>query len=135
MHEQLTNLIITVLSGVGVYVISQWYTEFLLRPIQEYKNLKAKVAKQLVLYAPFYLEPWIYDDNGDCSEWLIAEKTIRELAAEVAAFAEIKPYHVFVFYVIPSKSKLIEAHSLLIKLSDACVISRGGTTKVIRGVE
>lgn len=135
MNDDLKNLLITVISGVSVYVLSQWYTEFILRPIQEYKQLKAKAAKYLVFYAQYYSNPWIYGDNGDCTEWKTAENSIRELAAEVAAFAEIKPFHLLVFYAIPNKRSLIEAHKYLIGLSNACVISRGHITKVIRGVD
>ena len=89
MSEDLNNLLITIISGVGVFVFSQWYTEFILQPIKEYKQLKAKVAKQLILHAQYYCNPWVYGAEGDCAAWKFASQEIRELAAEVAAFAEI----------------------------------------------
>lgn len=54
MRESTLNLIITVVSGVLVYVFSQLFTEFVLRPIQDYKRLKAKVAT-LNLPGAFYI--------------------------------------------------------------------------------
>lgn len=124
MKEQLSNLLITVISGVSVYVLSQWYTEFILRPIQDYKSLKAKTAKLLVLHAQYYSNPQIYDDGGDYSAWSAASADIRELAAEVAAFVEVKPFQLFVFYAIPSKKNLLEAYHYLIGLSNSFFTTR-----------
>lgn len=129
MQEQLINLIITVLSGVFVYVISQWYTEFVVRPIQEYKCLKAKVAKLLILHAQFYSNPWVYGTDGDCTAWNAASADIRELAAEVAAFAEVKPFQLLVFHAIPTKKSLIEASRYLIGLSNSFFISSQGENR------
>lgn len=42
MNTELINLLVTVISGVAVYVFSELFTEFVLRPIQEYKQLKGK---------------------------------------------------------------------------------------------
>lgn len=131
MQEQLINLIITVLSGVLVYVISQWYTEFILRPVQEYKQLKAKVAKLLILHAQYYSNPQVYGDGGNCFAWSAAANEIRELAAEVAAFAEIKPLQIFVLWAIPRKKKLLEAQSYLIGLSNSFFTTRNGEDRSI----
>lgn len=126
MSEDLNNLLITIISGVGVYVFSQWYTEFILQPIKEYKQLKAKVAKQLILHAQYYCNPWAYGAEGDCAAWKFASQEIRELAAEVAAFAEIKPSQMLVFYAMPCKKNLLEAQYYLIGLSNSFFTSNSG---------
>lgn len=131
MNEDLKNLLITIFSGVAVYVLSQWYTEFALRPIQEYKQLKAKTAKLLVLHAQYYSNPQFYDESEKCPAWSAASDEIRELAAEVAAFAEIKPLQIFVFWAIPSKKKLLEAQRYLIGLSNSFFTSRSGEDRCI----
>jgi len=124
MKEQMLGMLITVLSGVMVYVISQWYTEFVIRPIQEYKKLKANVAKVLVLYARYYSNPIGYDEAGDSIEWEKASVEMREMASEIAAFAEIKPFHLFVFPVIPRKKRLMKASRSLIGLSNSFFINK-----------
>lgn len=131
MNEDLKNLLITIFSGVAVYVLSQWYTEFVLRPIQEYKQLKAKTAKLLVLHAQYYSNPQFYDESDNCPAWSAASNEIRELAAEVAAFAEIKPCHLWVFLAIPPKKKLLEAQSYLIGLSNSFFTTRNGEDRCI----
>ena len=134
-YAEFWNISATVISGVCVYIICELFAEFVLRPIQEYKQIKAKVSKLLVFYARYYSNPWIYDDNGDCAEWIAAENAIRELAAEVAGYAEIKPCQLFVFYAIPGKNKLLEASSYLIGLSNSCIISRNHVTQFIEGAD
>lgn len=131
MSEELLNLLITIISGVVVYILSQWYTEFILRPIQEYKQLKAKVAKFLVLHAQYYSNPRFYDESEKCPAWSAASDDIRELAAEVAAFAEIKPPQIFVFLAIPRKKDLLEAQVYLIGLSNSFFMTRNGEDRCI----
>ena len=131
MIEQIIGLLITVVSGVIVYVICQWYTEFILRPIQEYKKIKAKTAKLLVLYACYYSNPLIYNEGENMSVYTAAANDIRELAAEVAAYAEIKPSQFFVFSAMPSKKKMIEAYHNLIGLSNSFFTTRIGELNCI----
>lgn len=131
LETQLSDLTLTVLSGVVVYILSQWYTEFILRPIQEYKQLKAKVAKLLIMHARYYSNPRFYDNAGDYPEWTVASDEIRELAAEVAAFAEIKPQQFLVLWAIPSKKKLFVAYKYLIGISNAFFTSRNSEERSV----
>ena len=131
LDSELWQLMVTILSGVFVYVLSQLFTEFILRPIQEYKQLKAKVAKFLVLHAQYYSNPRFYDESENCPAWSVASNEIRELAAEVAAFAEIKPCHLWVFLAIPRKKKLLEAQSYLIGLSNSFFTTRNGEGRCV----
>lgn len=123
MNQSLTNLLLTVLSGVLVFTIGQLFLEFVLRPIQDYKRLKAKVAKLLVLHAQYYSNPWTPNNSGDCTPWKKASEDMREVAAEVAAFAETKPWQPLVFYSIPSGDKLNEASGYLIGISNEFIVS------------
>jgi hypothetical protein len=118
-NSELWQLLATILSGVVVYVLSQLYTEFVLRPIQEYKVLKAKVAKHLVLYACYYSNPQAIGSSADFPAWKNAGDVTRELASEVAAFAEIKPLKIFTLFSIPTKTKLTERATHLIGLSNS----------------
>lgn len=131
MNSEFWNIFATIVSGVIVYVICELYAEFVLRPIQEYKQLKAKVAKLLVLHAHYYANPQFFDESETYPAWSVASNEIRELAAEVAAFAEIKPCHLLVFMFIPSKKRLSEAQSYLIGLSNSFFTSRSREDRYI----
>ena len=131
MSGESINLVFTIISGVVVYILCQWFTEFVLRPIQEYKQLKAKVARFLLLHAQYYANPRFLDESEKYPSWSEAKDEIRELAAEVAAFAEIKPMHFWVFYAIPRKKKILEAQRYLIGLSNSFFTSRHGADRCI----
>ena len=85
MNTELINLLVTVISGVAVYVFSELFTEFVLRPIQEYKQLKGKVSKLLVLYAQYYCNPQPHGSEDRSPDWLAASDALRDLASDVAA--------------------------------------------------
>lgn len=123
MREQLIALIATIVSGVLVFIFSQLFVEFILRPIQEYKKLKAKTSKMLIYHAQYYSNPQNAMEANKFPAWKDASSQIRELSAEVAAFAEIKPLQIFVFYSIPTKKKLLEASSYLMGLSNSFFLS------------
>ncbi len=119
MNTELINLLVTVISGVAVYVFSELFTEFVLRPIQEYKQLKGKVSKLLVLYAQYYCNPQPHGSEDRSPDWLAASDALRDLASDVAAYAETKPLSLFTFFIIPTKKKLSKASSLLIGISNS----------------
>ena len=109
------TIIWTVISGVLVFVLSQLFIEYYLKPIQDYKALKAKIAYTLVYYACYYCNPQSSDDkNGMQKE---SSNELRKLASETMAFAQIRPKFNL---SIPSKDDLLDVKSLLILLSNSC---------------
>ena len=132
MNQNLCNLLITVLSGVSVFILSQLFVEFALRPIQEYKKIKAKTAKLLVLYANYYSNPMLNTEAEKFPQWKIAANEIRELAAEVAAYAEVKLVQLLCCWLIPSTKKLKDASSHLIGLSNSFFSSSNGIDQIAR---
>ena len=123
VNELLCNSLLTIISGVLVFTLGQLFIEFVLRPIQEYKNLKAKVAKSLVFYARYYSNPQNINTTDISPEWMAAENNLRELASEVAAFAEIKPPNFLTLFYIPSKKNLAESFKNLIGLSNSVFVT------------
>ena len=118
MNENLVNLIVTVVSGVLVFTLGQLFVEYILRPVQEYKKLKARVAKELVRQAMYYENPKNIAICAEFPEWQKGSLIIRELAAEVLAFAEIKPPQWMAVGLIPTKKALTEVSQNLIGLSN-----------------
>ena len=108
-----SEIFLTVISGVLVFVLGQLFIEYFLKPIQSYKQLRAKIAYNLTLYAHFYMNPRkITQKNEDYSN---ASYDLRKLAAEVDSMIELKPFWNF---FIARKTTLREVSKNLIGLSN-----------------
>lgn len=117
--EDLIKMIITVVSGVLVFVLSQLFIEYFFKPIQEYKKLKSHVAYVLTYYACYYSNP-VNIDNDKNGLWKNASIELRKVAAEVDAFSQIKPAFMLPC-LIPIKNNLIDVSKSLIGLSNNCI--------------
>lgn len=88
---------LTIISGVIVFVISQFVMDFIIKPIKEYKSLKYKVLYTLTLYCNFYTNP--YNSNHEeknirtKEEYAAVSSEIRKTGAEVAAFLGNVPWY------------------------------------------
>ncbi len=110
-----SNTFLTVISGVLVFVISQMFNEYWLRPIQNYKELRAKISYGLTLYANLYMNPVKYELLYETKERDSASNELRMLAAEVDSFIELRPWgNVF----IARKKVLAAVSKKLIGLSN-----------------
>lgn len=110
-----SNTFLTVISGVLVFVVSQLFDEYWLKPIQKYKELRAKISYNLTLYANLYMNPVEYKLANARGEIDVASNELRKLAAEVDSMMELRPYgNVF----IARKSILTDVSRNLIGLSN-----------------
>ena len=50
----MSEMLITICSGVIVFALSQWLMEIWVKPLQEYKNLKRRIATVLVYNAQYW---------------------------------------------------------------------------------
>ena len=87
-----SNTFLTIISGVLVFAISQLFNEYWLRPIQRYKELRAKISYSLTLYANLYMNPVKHDLLHETKDIDIASNEIRMLAAEVDSSIELRPW-------------------------------------------
>lgn len=109
------NMILTVISGVLVFILGQLFIEYFLKPIQEYKKLRAKIAFSLTYYANLYGNP-VKHEKGKVDNYEIGSDKIRILSAEVSSFVEIRPV---VNFFIPQKDCLAEVAKDLMGLSNS----------------
>ena len=118
----LLPLITTVLSGVGVYLIGQYFHTIWLIPLQEYKKIRSRIAQYLLLYANVYTN--VVGNEEKCEEWKkkhieVMEK-LRFLASELEGYIQT----LYWFKLgIPSKKKLSKAVSSIIFISNSCIDS------------
>lgn len=110
------SVLLTVVSGVSVYILGQLFDEYYLKPIREYTQLKGRVAYVLTYYAQYYSNPFRL--SADKSElWENASEELRKVASEVIAFAQTKPV---INFFIPRKKVLIRVEEKMIFLSNSC---------------
>lgn len=114
----------TIIAGVVVFVLSQLFIEYGLRPIQKYKNLKGRIAYLLTYYADVYFNP-ITDIKEVRKKRLAraqeASDELRKCAAEVIAFSEEKPRHAL---FIVNSNLLKDVSQYLIGLSNSMYLTK-----------
>ena len=104
---------LTVVSGVLVFVLGQLFNEYFLKPIQNYKEIKSKIAYNLTFYANLYMNPVENSKKNENIE--TASQEIRKLGAEVDAISELRPFgNIF----IPKKRILKKVSKKMIGLSN-----------------
>lgn len=116
----------TIVTGVVVFVICEWAKETWLTPLQEYKKLKAKTSRLLIMYGRYYANPLPVKEKH--AEYDQGSTEIREIAAELAAFAEIIP---IVHLGIPKAKCIVDASKELIGISNG-FYSNSDTFDVIK---
>ena len=110
---------LTVLSGVIVFVLGQIYLENVIRPNSRFRDLKAKIACDLIFYADRYSNPLdleeTYEENTR-EHYKQAGEGLRKLAAEIQGFIEIRRWYNF---SIPEDKDLHSVSRNLIGLSNS----------------
>ena len=110
----------TILSGVVLYLLGQYFHIIWLIPLQEYKKIRSEIARKLLLYANVYSN--VVRSDEKCEEWkkehIVVMDQIRDLAAELEGYIQtlywFKPG-------IPSKKKLSQVVTCLVGLSNSCI--------------
>jgi hypothetical protein len=110
----------TILSGVMVYLLGQYFHVVWLIPLQEYKKIRAEIARKLLLYANVYANVVRGDEKSEQwkNEHIQVMDQLRILAAELEGY--IQTLHWFKLG-IPSKKKLSQAVSHIVGLSNSCI--------------
>jgi len=111
-------IIKTVLSGVIVFVFSQYVLLFILQPIQKFKSTQGKIDNKL----KFYSNVIVSGDVLEESIKLETSKEIRNLSCELESnYKQILLRTILsVVKLIPSKKKIAESAKILIFLSNNC---------------
>lgn len=121
MVDGIISIIVTVVSGVLVFIVGQILTSVWLKPLQEYKEIKRKISYQLVFYANVYSNPIdlakYKDSNSDAVlNYKSVSEELRKSASELAGFIEILS---FIKIGIPKKKNLHNAYKNMIGLSNS----------------
>ncbi len=112
-------MLLTIIAGVIVYVLSQLFDEYILKPVHRFTLLKSTISYSLAYYGNLYKNPLSISKSADeklINDYLIASDEIRKVAAELKGFVEERPTLAF---LLPSGDKMMKAFHGLIGLSNS----------------
>lgn len=126
MIKGIFSIIITVISGVIVFIIGQILTSIWLMPLQQYKDLKKEIVYYLTFYANVYsnvINESKYQENKELyRNYDECEDELRKISCKVKGFAETT----YFFRIgIPSRKKLNETARLIMGLSNSLFMPEG----------
>jgi len=75
------EIFLTIISGVLVFILSQYIVEFILKPLIKYKQVIAKIDNKLKFYANIITNPPL--SSGSIDDYIIAQKEIRDLSCDL----------------------------------------------------
>ena len=109
-----SEVFITVISGVFVFVISEWLMNFIINPKKEYSSLKERIIYTISMYSCYYSNPYKLTKKENVrnkEEYDEASKELRKIGSELAGYlGNIKSKR--------KRKKLEEVKSSLISLSN-----------------
>ncbi len=111
----------TVISGVFVYVVSEYIHETSLRRIREYQDIRRRVAYMLTMYACHYTNVTDETESDEKRKQVHEEsQDMRKTASELRAFCEMLPDGAWLFKKqIPPKKDLFDASAFMIGISNS----------------
>ncbi len=118
--EWIIPMMITVLTGVLVFLVGEFIRTKWSEPTARYVMLRSKISSALSYYANRYTSPVFLNEQSSLlpEVYKIASDEFRQLACELRGFIEQKP--IFLSN-IPTKKILYEASSYLIGLSNGLI--------------
>lgn len=120
MIDGIVSIIVTVISGVLVFIIGQILTSIWLTPLRQYKELKKEVVYKLSYYANLYSNVIDLADYSDSDkfveEFKLASDELRKLSCSLKGFAETISW----FRIgIPNQKTINDAADLIMLLSNS----------------
>lgn len=81
---------LTILSGVLVYILGQWYKESIINPEKQYKELRQRIIYTITLYCCYYTNPYNpFKEKENVrmkEEYDIGSSEMRKIGAELAGY-------------------------------------------------
>jgi len=124
---------LTVISGVLVFIISQYFLELIINPMREYKQIKSKIGFAITMYACYYSNPFNYDKKGLSDEIKMYENVSNELrktGSELSGYIATIPR-----FRIHKIKKLNEVKRYLIGLSNGLFIHNSDSDTINHNIE
>lgn len=107
----------SVVAGVAIFILSEILKNVFIQPLLDYQKLKRKIEFTLIMYAPAYQSPVLYETIIHQTPFHNAAGTaLRECAAELHSFSSRT---ILIPFDIPKKKCLQDAAKGLMGLSNS----------------
>ena len=106
-----SEMFLTIISGVFVFIISQLIMEIIIKPREKFKEVKGKIFCILAMYANLIFNPCKIDDMSNRGDYSEASKEIRKIASEFSGMLESHP-------IVCKKKKYYDVVNNLIGISN-----------------
>ena len=80
----------TIISGVLVFILSQYILKFIIEPFQEYKKIIVKIDNKLKFYSNVIVNPPFSSQLSE--DYLTAKKELRILSCELESSYKVLPF-------------------------------------------
>ena len=115
---------LTILSGTFVYILSQFFMEFIIVPRKDYKKVIEKIIYHIKMYSVYFMNPFDMDNMNnntrDKKEYDNASREIRQVGAELSSYIGLMSKIRF-----KRKKRLLKVQDALIDLSKGFFIYKG----------
>jgi len=113
--NELITVIITVITGVSIFVLGQIIINFWLMPIKKHKEVIGEIQDAIIFYANVF-SPMMDKKTQD-----EARENFRKLSTQLVSTARVVPTHHISCFIfgLPSIDQVQKAHHSLIGLSNS----------------
>lgn len=116
--------LLTILSGTFVYILSQFFMEFIIVPRKNYKRIIQMIIYHIKMYSFYYLNPYDLDNETNNIktkyEYENASNEIRKVGAELSSYLGVINRLRF-----RRRKRLLKVQDALIELSQGFFIYKG----------
>ncbi|MBU5211044.1 hypothetical protein [Heyndrickxia oleronia] len=126
MKSELITVGLTVLSGLLLFISSQYFLKCVLEPIMEVRKTIGEISYQIIMYANRFsnvADMNALSDNTVGPEIRAIGKEVRSLSARLVGNVQIVPMYRFfsILRFVPSRKRINAARAHLIGLSNSLV--------------
>ena len=119
---------LTIISGTFVYILSQFFMEFIIVPRKDYKRVKEKIIYHVKMYSLYYLNPYDLNNTNnntrDKAEYDNASREIRQVGAELSSYIGLMSKIRFI-----RRKRLLKVQDALIELSRGFIYRKNNPIK------
>lgn len=122
----ITQVTLTIIGGVTIYVVGEIILKFFIAPVNKLSLLIGKIFDSLDYYANVYTNPLGKDESEEMKNLRReAQDVLRKQATQLLARQICIRWYKFgaFFKVIPKEQNLLKARGYLIGLSNSCFLT------------
>ncbi len=121
------NILLTLTTGVLLFIISQYILELIIKPHKRYNDIKSEVQNKVKFYAGVITSPLVFEagkteNDSVVKNYMEASKEIRKLSCDLESIYYSVPKFIRNIFIKENEEAVLEAASLLIRLSNSLYV-------------